>query len=397
MPHTRARHLSQWIKHYLKASPSLCLIGQRQTGKTTLIQSLAKKEYRLDRESVRADLERNLQSRLESGPFPLLLDEAQKLPALFDEIKASIDEKKIPGRYLLTGSVRLSSKKSIRESLTGRTLVLELLPLGLAETHHRPLSPIWDWLFDQKNPLDHSLLLKIQKQAWAHEKDLFRFLGSGGLPGICFQRDSDLRNELFQSHLDTLLGRDLSTIHASKLSQSKLSQLLILLAEQQGEPLNLSQLARKVGTTSPTIKAHLQAFEALFLVRELGKSYYFEDQGMASFLQSHQPALPQTEMRRLIFSELQQQLHYRYRRQVKLNAHQPKRGIQIPFVLTPALPGRPVAIMIEGETVASQSSLKAMSWFLKKKPRTIGLILHLGKTPLIHSPQTLSLPAHWVF
>lgn len=135
---------------------------------------------------------------------------------------------------------------------------------------------------------------------------------------------------------------------------------LSLLSGRQGDPLNLSEMARKVGTTSPTLKNYLQAFEALFLIRELGSCYYFEDQRMASFLNSFTEALPEMNLRRFLFAELQQQLHYRLRSQAHLECYQPRRGVPIPFIFTAKKPGRKLAIIaIESAYLVSQA---ASSW-----------------------------------
>jgi len=396
MPHARKRHLEPWVAKYLKASPSISLIGQRQTGKTTLLKAHARQIHLLDKESVRSDLERNLEARLQTGPFPILLDEAQKLPAVFDEIKALMDERKIPGRYLLTGSVRLNSKKLIQESLTGRTLILELLPLGVAETHHKPMGRIWDKLRTARTLEDPKLWDAIQKDSWFTPRQLETYLTHGGLPGICFQRDAVLRDELYQSHIDTLLGRDLQQVYDGNLSQPKVRNFLGLIAQRQGERLNLSELARKVGTTSPTLSKYLAAFEKLFLIRELDSRYYLEDQGMVTHLN---PATQDTLLARLkgfVFCELQQQLHYAYRSQLKLESHLPRRGIEIPFILSFKNPARKIAVYVEPETSASSSAMKSLSWYLKANPGALGIILHRGEQHTLYSEKVAALPIYWI-
>src|SRR5690349_12393229 len=109
MPHRRSRLLNPWIKKLIKSAPALGLIGMRQTGKTTLLEELAGIVYRFDQETNVVRFERESETLLQEGPFPILLDEVQKCPSVFDEIKAQVDKKKAPGRYLLTGSVRFSS------------------------------------------------------------------------------------------------------------------------------------------------------------------------------------------------------------------------------------------------------------------------------------------------
>ena len=63
-----------------------------------------------------------------------------------------IDRKKIPGRYLVSGSVRFASRTGIRESLTGRITSIEILPLTIAECHSKPLNPLIDLLLNNNHP-----------------------------------------------------------------------------------------------------------------------------------------------------------------------------------------------------------------------------------------------------
>src|SRR4051812_45070368 len=111
----------------------------RQVGKSTLLRQIGSSYLTLDQEEFLQKLDRGDWSEVESASPPAVIDEAQKSPRLFDRIKLLVDRRKRPGQFILTGSVRFLSRKQIRESLTGRTSLLELLPLTLAEAHSKPL------------------------------------------------------------------------------------------------------------------------------------------------------------------------------------------------------------------------------------------------------------------
>lgn len=395
MPHKRHRHLDSWLTKLIHAAPSISLIGQRQTGKTTLLERRSSSVWRLDKEEVLFQFEREKSEILSAGPFPILIDEAQKCPPVFDDIKGLVDEKRIPGRYLLTGSVRFSAKTDIRESLTGRTLVLELLPLGLAESHGRPLSEVWSVLFQLNGKITEKALEKIEKNSWATEKICQHFLKAGGLPGICFSRDELYRSALFEAHVDTLLGRDLQSIYPSKLQHTRLREMLRMIAAQQGLPLNQAQIARTLSTTSPTVAAHLRAFEALFLIRSLGKGYYLEDQGTATQLLRLQEVSPLSNLRRFVFQELQQQVHYRFRSDAEITTRQPTQGASIPFILR-HVSKIEIAILLEESDRPSDGLLKTASWYLKSHSRSIAVILHKGKHPRLINSRTIAIPYNWI-
>jgi len=135
MPHLRLRILENQIRHDLSWSPVVSVLGMRQVGKSTLLSQLGKTYMTLDDDETLRKFERGDWSTVEASETPLVIDEAQKSPGLFDRVKLIVDRRKRPNQFLLTGSVRFLSRKQIRESLTGRTSLLELLPLTLAESH----------------------------------------------------------------------------------------------------------------------------------------------------------------------------------------------------------------------------------------------------------------------
>ncbi len=102
---------------------------------------------------------------------PLIIDEAQKVPVIFDAIKYSVDERRIPGKFIILGSTEFSKLMLVRESLTGRVSKACLYPFTLAESRHATFDSI-----NRAKSLNHSP--KIGRV------DLLRFLVRGGFPGI---------------------------------------------------------------------------------------------------------------------------------------------------------------------------------------------------------------------
>lgn len=393
--HLRERHLLPSILKLTKSSPCVGLVGLRQVGKTTLFKSISNTALSFDSEASVARFERESSSLLKDGPFPLLLDEVQKYPKIFSEIKAIVDERRIPGRYLLTGSVRFTLKKDVRESLTGRIVTLELLPLGLAEAHRRE-SPLWlDVLTDAPNKIDRHLD-GLKNKNWASLKQCDNFLVTGGLPGICFHRDVKLRNDQFASQLDTLLGRDLAMLYKSKLSVNQCLEILKLISTNQGLPLNRAMAARKISTTSPTLEKLLTALENLFIIRPFNGGYYIEDQGLATFLSQFDHIDDHTQIRRLVWTELQQMLHYQYRGEIRLSGAHSKAGGHVPFVIETKRKQK-VAVFPEPLDRPSNGSLKIATWFQKKNPGAVAVFLHRGTQANVVAKNTFSMPVNWTF
>src|SRR5262245_14019250 len=113
MPHLRPRHLQGLLKRSMKFSPITGLFGHRQVGKTTLASAAAGRYLSLD---DRATLDLSLTDPdsflRDHEAFPLVLDECQLSPPLFPALKERVRKGAPPGSYLLTGSVRFSSRKA---------------------------------------------------------------------------------------------------------------------------------------------------------------------------------------------------------------------------------------------------------------------------------------------
>jgi predicted AAA+ superfamily ATPase len=362
----------------------------RQVGKTTLMRALVRTFISLDDDRIVTRFRGGDFSRLDAPGVPLGIDECQKVAGMFDAIKLRIDDRKQMGRYLLSGSVRFLSKRNIRESLTGRTQILELLPMSLSETHDR----------QQKD------LLKILRSAtFAQAERAFQLIGNtpqvqienylicGGMPGICFKRDNRLRFDLYDVHLETLLSRDLSMLYASRVAPSRLRELLRLIAIHEGEPISNEELARKVGVSPPTIKALLDAFQALYLVRVVGKNTYFiEDLGLSNYLVPVDLKSRRQTMLSFVFHELLALIHYRYHRSVAIVPYRTRGGAEVPFTVRSPQFKIDAAITVDPDSLPSEKSLKSLQSYAKRQPKARLVALHAGTDAYMTSRGVWCIP-----
>ena len=120
--------LGRWaaglVGRALKHSPVVVLTGARQTGKTTLVTSLIGQERHfitLDDIELLERAEKQPDGLLESS-LPLTIDEVQRSPSLLLAIKRQVDRRRVPGRFLLTGSANLALLHRVSESLAGRAI-----------------------------------------------------------------------------------------------------------------------------------------------------------------------------------------------------------------------------------------------------------------------------------
>jgi predicted AAA+ superfamily ATPase len=392
MAYTRPRAIMQRFSKAIKWSPSLCLIGMRQTGKTTLLKQLAKSYFTFDQDDVLARVHNQEWAFIEESEQPIALDECQKAPQVFDRVKLLIDQRKKPGQFLLTGSVRFLSKRQIRESLTGRTAIFELLPLQLGEAHSKParmdlLKTFSPHFARRAHAIDH--------ENWVSQSDMLKHLESGGLPGICLKRNASNRNQLLSVHLDTILGRDLKLLYSTRLTLDRLKLLFAEIARMQGLPLNELELARKTGTTAPTIKQLLAQFEALFLVRRHGKTIYCEDGGMALHsLEGATLGLHQS-LKTWVFRELLAWIHYHFTGEATLSEFRTRGGAEVPFVIK-WNDGRVMGVTLDADQGASSKSILSLAAFHRKvsssHKQVVCVALCLGSTTRVLRSGVIQMP-----
>lgn len=231
------RQAAPRILKLLKGFPVVTVTGPRQSGKTTLVRELlSDKPY----VSLESPAEREFARKDPSGflrryPDGAVFDEAQHAPELFSEIQSVVDASKQMGRFVLTGSQNLSLLSGVSQSLAGRTGLVELLPLSIAELRHAQL----------------------------HLSDYNDYLVRGFYPAL-YVRDID-PYEWLNAYLVTYAERDVRQL-ASVQDLSAFQRFLKLTAARTGQLLNLQSLASDAGISDKTAKSWLSILETCYLV-----------------------------------------------------------------------------------------------------------------------------------
>jgi predicted AAA+ superfamily ATPase len=343
MAHLRDRGLVGPLTKQLKFWPIVTILGPRQSGKSTFLRELAfgakKSSYvSLDKLAFRRSASQNPEGFLTQFEVePLIVDEAHKSPELFDEIKALVDEDRRPGRFILTGSVRFSSKVGIRESFTGRSANLRFDSMTLGETTNETPS------------------LRV----------LRRYFQMGGMPAVCFLRDADQIERYWTEWLDSTCRRDLHELSLGRLSSDLALQILELAC--QLEFPDSAAIAAKLRVDARRIRTHLEALEDLFLLRRwepdegsVGKTMMLPfDCGLAS----HFKATPQRLWQIGVAHELLNQARFSGKKEPLLRYNKTSRGSFCDFVLDDR------AIRFNDEPFPSSRMMLTVAALEKRLPR----------------------------
>ncbi len=254
------RSLGASINVALSDTPVVCLLGPRQSGKSTLVQYLRPERTYLDLDDD--ELVRTAAADpsgfVKALPVRVTLDEIQRVPELLRSIKISVDQRREPGRFILTGSANLLFLPQASESLAGRMEVLQLHPLTESEKEGNRGCFLETLIGAGFEP-------EIRPAADSNQPALASRLLIGGYP-VAMKRPPTRRSVWHRQYLRSIMERDIRDV-ARIRDSTQLLKLLEKVANQSGGLLNVSALGRDLGLDRDTISHYLDVLEKLFLIR----------------------------------------------------------------------------------------------------------------------------------
>ncbi|MEE4377286.1 MAG: ATP-binding protein [Candidatus Competibacteraceae bacterium] len=256
------RGLRHAISIALTDTPVVCILGPRQSGKSTLVQQLRpdRAYFDLDDLDLAATASADPSGFVKALPVRVTLDEIQRVPELLGSIKISVDRQREPGRFILTGSANLLLLPRTSESLAGRMEVLRLYPLTESEKERAPGVFL-------KTLLEGNFKPEIRPTEDSKPLSLAQRLVMGGYPEV-IQRSHTRIRDWHKNYLLTIMERDIRDV-ARILDSTQLERLLIAVAHQSAGLLNRSALSRDLSLDRDTINHYLDILEKLFLIRLL--------------------------------------------------------------------------------------------------------------------------------
>jgi hypothetical protein len=268
MPDVRPipRHLAPRLREALRDTPAVLVHGPRQSGKTTLARMVGEpRGYRyvsFDDEAAVAAAKADPIGFVADLPPKSILDEVQRVPEIFTSLKAEIDRRRAPGRYILTGSANVLLVPKLADSLAGRMGMLRLHPLAQSE-------------IDGTRPAFIANLFRGQFKTGLSDRlgaGLARRIVDGGYPAALARRAPARRRVWYRDYVETQIQRDIRDLSRVR-SLDTLPKLLGLAAAHTASLINVADLASPFELTRQTIHEHVTLLERVFLIDRLPPWY----------------------------------------------------------------------------------------------------------------------------
>lgn len=288
------RHLEERIRNASQYYPVVMVCGQRQVGKSTMLNHIREPERRyvtLDDGNARRLASTDPALFFETYGYPLLIDEFQRVPSILLEMKKIVDQKALDGEdnngmFWLTGSQKFQMMQDVAESLAGRIAIFDMASLSTAEIEERPA----DLFHPDLKTIRERLKYCKRKNIHVVYEDIFR----GGMPKL---RSTDLdRDRFYMDYINTYIERDIKDLaQVGKLNE--FYDFLVYMAARTGQELKYDEIASTIGVSAPTAKSWVSILERsgiIFILRPYYSNItkrlvktpkvYFMDTGLAAYL-----------------------------------------------------------------------------------------------------------------
>ena len=261
--------------------------GARQVGKTTMLQHVLPENFRyvtLDDPRAGVLAREDPVLFFDANRLPVAVDEVQRVPELFQQVKFLVDQSPEVGRVVLTGSQTFQLMQGVSESLAGRVAILEMTGMSLRELTG----------CGGRGPYVPSEVGDDGRCESPENLDLWATIHRGSMPRLM---DSSVSWDAFYTgYVRTYLERDVRDLITVK-DEASFYHFLVACAARAGRLVNHSALARDAGVDTKTAQSWLSVLQASGVVRLLrpfwsnatkrltkAPKLYFTDTGLACHL-----------------------------------------------------------------------------------------------------------------
>ena len=271
MKNYKRRILDSLLEKKLQAKGAVLIEGPKWCGKTTTAEEIAASKIML----AKPDIKDHFKSLLEidsdaalTGDTPMLIDEWQTVPKLWDAVRYTVDHRHAMGQFILTGSAvpNQEAEKEREHSGTGRFAWLTMRPMTLFESGESNGTVSLGELFTAPEKILQKNGLKLS--------DIAFLICRGGWP-IAIGLPEEAALEQAFDYYDAVTKEDVTNVDGIKRSSERVQRLMRAYARHQGTQVPIATLKEDLknnDTTTldeDTISSYLDALRKIFVVEEM--------------------------------------------------------------------------------------------------------------------------------
>lgn len=284
------RHAESAVKQLSQMFGAILVAGPRQVGKTTMLKEITKgiPYLTLDDPILQMAAKENVATFFKDNEPPLFIDEIQKAPELFSQLKMLLDKEKKKAQFYMCGSQQFQMMKGVSESLSGRVGLLTLLGISLRERYGiqctQPFIPTEEYFKERSKNLKG-----------VPYNDVWNIIHRGSMPELIENLSFDWAM-YYSAYVSTYIERDVREL--TEIGNTiKFTKFLTATAARTGQLLNLASLARDADISQPTAERWLSilvASNVVYLLKPYSNNVtkravktpklYFLDTGLAAYL-----------------------------------------------------------------------------------------------------------------
>ena len=271
MENYKHRIIDSLLKKKLQAKGAILIEGPKWCGKTTTAEEIAASKVMLARTDVKNNFKNLLEIDIEaalSGEPPMLIDEWQTVPKLWDAVRYTVDHRRKMGQFILTGSAvpNKETEDEIEHSGTGRFAWLTMRPMSLFESGESNGKVSLEQLFTNPDKLLEKNELKLQ--------DIAFLICRGGWP-IAVELPEEAALEQAFDYYDAVTKEDIINVDGVKRVSERAQRLMRAYARHQGTQASLATLKEDLKANDnatldeDTISSYLDALRKIFVIEDM--------------------------------------------------------------------------------------------------------------------------------
>lgn len=261
------RLIEKPITESMKTNGCIVIEGPKWCGKSTTSERFAKSVIKLQKPAtykqyrILADIG---DDNLLSGEKPVLFDEWQKIPELWDYVRNYIDETSGKGLFILTGSAKPIEDKE-RHSGIGRMKKIIMRTMSLWESNESSGEVSLRNLFDNTKNVSGKNRYQL--------KDIAHIICRGGFPSAVIEKDKDISLNYAKDYVNTLVSTDITSVDDIKRNPKRARAILKSYARNISTPAKMTTILKDVESNTDTqdirtINSYIDAFSKLFVIDE---------------------------------------------------------------------------------------------------------------------------------